>query len=75
LSFRSGFSDHIALKKASAESNAWHQGRSARTDQPQARASGTSEFTIARYRGGKMDSSIVAHGPFFGPFEWVGCTP
>jgi hypothetical protein len=61
--------------EASAGSYAWHQGLAARGDQPQARASGMSELTIACYRGGEMESSIVARGPFFGPFEWIGSAP
>jgi hypothetical protein len=57
--------------EASADSYAWHQGLATAADQPAARASGTSELNIAVYRGGAMENSIVAQGPFFGPFEWL----
>lgn len=50
----------------------WHQGLQAGQKQPQATAGGTSELTIARYRDGAVEGSVVAHGPFFGPFEWIG---
>jgi hypothetical protein len=53
--------------EAPESSYAHHQGLTAGASQ----AAGTSELTIARYRDGRVESTVVAHGPFFGPFEWI----
>jgi hypothetical protein len=57
--------------EASAGAYAWHQGSAGGPTPSRGAAVGASEFVMARYRAGEMESAVVACGPFFGPFDWI----
>jgi len=62
--------------EASSSFYAWHSGQSGAVQKPgRAAGAGSSEFTLTRYRDGRIESAVVAQGPFFGPFQWLRDPP